>query len=140
MTQHLILYNECLLQVSWGEMKIWSKDTYHLLKTVRMFDRAATDLVVVGDVVIACGRDASMVEDGCGLDEGLKGWKVNLKDEVNGPKTAIEGKDKNKKLDSTVFAIGPPLRAARGLHALEGNRVAICVLRSETWFVQIWQV
>jgi len=94
----------------------------------------------VDNVVIACGRDASNIEDSCGLDEGLKGWNINLKNEGDRSEEAIEGKDKDKKVDPTVFVIGPPLKAVRGLHVLEGNQLVTCVLRGETWSVQIWQI
>lgn len=82
MTKHLVPYDHWLLQASGGLLKIWSTETYQLLHVVMLFQRSCDKLVVLEGIVVCCGRDASMAieNDVCGLDEGVKGWKLEWAD------------------------------------------------------------
>ncbi|CAK7230914.1 hypothetical protein SCUCBS95973_007733 [Sporothrix curviconia] len=119
MTQHLLVRGDQLIQLSWGEMKIWSLADYSLVQTVRMFDRVATSVALHRQSVICCGRDAATGGDMCGLDVGIKGWTA--------------GKEQ-------VFNIGPRLRNAGGLQILSGDRLVLNVLRGRAWSVEIWSI
>jgi hypothetical protein len=143
MTQQLVPYRDCLLQVSWGEMRIWSTETYKLLDCVHIFDRVVTDLALVAGIIICCGRDAIQESDRCGLDEGLKGWRPVWLDGQYSQGPGGEGKERGgqqNRPDSRVFRVGPPVRAARGLAVLAGSRLVTCVIRGATWFTEIWQI
>jgi len=146
MTQHLVVKDDWLIQVSWGKVKIWSTKDYHLSNSVYMFDRAATDIILVNGMIVGCGRDASHGDDRCGLDEGLKGWRIiweNTKDEEtreNSSGEEIEVGYQHEGPDDGVIRIGPPVRAARGLAALSDGRLVASVLRGNVWSVEIWGI
>jgi hypothetical protein len=143
MTQQLVPHGNWLIQVSWGEMKIWSSETYQLLNSVRIFDRVVTSLALVGGIVVCCGRDATQESDSCGLDPGLKGWRFVLGDRKDSEDPKDDGEvEANQQMgtDSGVFHIGPPVRTARGLAVLKDSRLVVCVLRGVVWSVEIWEI
>ncbi|CAK7204770.1 hypothetical protein SEUCBS139899_007530 [Sporothrix eucalyptigena] len=140
MTQHLLVQGNRLVQLSWGEMKIWSLSDYSLVHTVRMFDRVATSVALSRQLVICCGRDASEDGDKCGLDVGIKGWTFGkeLATDSGRPDTPETGGSKKRGTD--VFNIGPPLRNAGDLQVLSDDRLVLNVLRGSVWSVEIWQL
>jgi len=139
MTQHLIVKGNTLVQLSWGTVRMWSTKDYRLLGTVVMFNRAVTEVVVIKDMLICCGRDALSDNDNCGLNEGLKGWKFALGDENEG-KNVQEWEGSGEHDAGGVFGIGTPVRAARGLSALSDGRLVVSVLRGTSWYVEMWEV
>ena len=128
MIQKLFPYDNWLISISWGELKIWCRKTYQLLNTILIFDRVVTKHALTAGIIICCGRDATQEADRCGGDEGLKAWKISTED------------GKESQSDSGVFHVGTPVRAARGLAELDDSRIAIGVLRGTIWYIEIWQV
>ena len=141
MIQKFIPQENHLLQMSWGELTIWSK-TFELLNTVRIFDRVATDTQLVNGILVCCGRDAINESDVCGLESGLKGWEVVFEKKVDYQKSSGEIKEVEllSKTRTEVFHIGPPVRVANGLEILNNGRVVVCVVRGLECSIDIWQV
>lgn len=127
MIQKLVVYNNWLISISWGEMKIWSLERYHLLNTTRIFDCVVTHLALIAGTMICCGRDAVREGDRCGGVQGVKACILSSEDR------------ENTIADPSVSFFCPPLRAAMGLAVLNNSHVAIGVLR-ESWNVEIWQI
>ncbi|KAL1897854.1 hypothetical protein Sste5346_003706 [Sporothrix stenoceras] len=131
MTQHLLVQGKRLVQLSWGEMKIWSLSDYSLVHTVRMFDRVATSVTLSSQSVICCGRDASEDGDLCGLDVSIKGWTFSVEQATDSrrPDTPETDTDRSKGRGTDVFNIGTPLRNAGDLQVLSDDRLVLNVLR-----------
>ncbi|KJR90056.1 uncharacterized protein SPSK_06327 [Sporothrix schenckii 1099-18] len=140
MTQHLLVQGNRLVQLSWGEMKIWSLSDYSLVHRVRMFDRVATSVALSRQSVICCGRDASEDNDRCGLHVGIKDWTFGEEQAIDSGQPDTPETDRSKGCGTDVFNIGPPLRNAGDLQVLSGDRLVLNVLRGSVWSVEIWQL
>ena len=149
MIKKLVYYDKWLLHSSGGELGIWSTDTYQRVHSVRLFERSCDTLGVLDGLVVSCGRDASKAVDNdvCGLDEGVKGWRLAWDDGFQDPGHQPDKKDhlestggdvkEVQDLDLKVFHIGAPTVQARGLVVLM-DRAVISVMRGGTWVIEIW--
>ena len=143
MIKNLVPYDRWLLQSSGGLLRIWSTDTHQLLHTVRLCQSSCDTLGVLDGTVVSCGRDVSTSaeNDICGLDEGVKGWKLASDKTNDGKQTAEEELfteyiAEGQEIDPGVFNIGSPTVQARGLLVLK-DRVVISVMRRGDWVIEI---
>jgi len=97
-------------------MKIWSNKAYELSNKIQLFDRVVTGFELVSGIIACCGRDAAYEGDGCGIEQGWKGWKFTGNN-INS-KCLDPGAIGSEEEIGGVFKISLPVRAASKLLAL----------------------